>query len=258
MPGESRNGALPNQMRNGLDALNHKPKDLGSETTLASKYKEEMQQRRERELMARGNKERVDVVKLHREKKLHEFDARCRGWEERLETEVTKQHRTKEARTLLQVIREKKDEVESLRADWKYHRIQAEEARSSLLQRKKELNQNVECLKSYVEIVEQGLSPEVVHFRALLNAIKHLSLASSTGEIKCSISYAWEPDDGEKATIQAKLMKIQGDLKKAGIELAINTHIMNGDTNAGGYKESKRVLLVSYFIISLYQTTVIN
>lgn len=69
--------------------------------------------------------------------------------------------------------------MEVLRSHFNHKMAIAEEARAKLMASERELNKKVKLLESYLALVErQGLLPEAVHFRDLLNATKHL-IASS-------------------------------------------------------------------------------
>jgi len=85
---------------------------------------------------------------------------------------------------------------------------------------------------------------QAVHFRNLLKATKHLK---STKKVRCFISYAWQPRKEDNAALQAQLVKLKGDLMKAGIkgnrrELRIREQIevITSNSNAGYSQHGRR------------------
>jgi SEFIR domain len=109
-------------------------------------------------------------------------------------------------------------------------------------------------LEKYLAIVEQqGMLPGVVHYHNLLKAVKQINKRSGMKQIKCFISYAWQPDKQENAALQAKLVKLKGDLTSAGINVMLDIHSMEGDIDhymINGIQSSDKVLLVSVFSLT--------
>ena len=166
-----------------------------------------------------------------REKRLNEFEDQCKEWEKRLEVKETQSNGVKDSHHLLVSVRQAEEEVEKDRFDLNDKLAQAEEARSKLMTSEKVLKEKVECLQNYLNFVEQqGVLPEAVHYRKLLKAVKHIN-PPGVKRVKCFISYAWQPDKDDNAKLQAKLVKIKGDLEKAGIEVMLDIHNMEGGTS---------------------------
>ena len=166
-----------------------------------------------------------------REKRLNEFEDQCKEWEKRLEVKETQSNGVKDSQHLLVSVRQAEEEVEKDRFDLNDKLAQAEEARSKLMTSEKVLKEKVECLQNYLSFVEQqGVLPEAVHYRKLLKAVKHIN-PPGVKRVKCFISYAWQPDKDDNAKLQAKLVKIKGDLEKAGIEVMLDIHNMEGGTS---------------------------
>ena len=181
------------------------------------------------------------------ERKQAEFMERYKAWEKKLEVPEAKG--TKESSQMLVSVRDANSEVERDRFEYNDKTAKAEDARVRLTKSEEELQEKIERLNSYIVIVEQqGMQPEAAHFRELLKATKHLSSSLSRTKIKCFVSYAWQPEKRENATLQAKIVKIKSDLEKAGIEVMLDIHNMEGDIDRymmDGIQGSDRVLLIS-------------
>lgn len=126
-------------------------------------------------------------------------------------------------------------------------KMELEELKAKLVASEDKLKQRQLCFEGYIALVEQqGLLPESRPFHNLLKSTKH----GYTGKkMKCFISYAWNPDNVENAKLQAKLAKMKADLVKAGFEVLLDIHNMEGDIDKymlDGINQSDRVLLVSF------------
>ena len=98
-------------------------------------------------------------------------------------------------------------------------------------------------------VEDQGLLPGADGYQNLLGGVKELIGYNAVKHVKCFISYAWQPNVQENALLQAKLIKLKGDLTTAGVSVMLDTcDNMAGDIDhymVDGIKNSNKVLLVS-------------
>lgn len=201
-------------------------------------------------------KQRVQELDQREQNLAHsakEFEEKCQKWQQRIDSKETKSFSAnplnrQQSLRLLSSVKDANAEVEKDRLYLSEKLAKAEEARERLAASETMLKERVEVLQNFLSFVEhEGVLPETVHYNKLLKAIKHVTPASEK-KIKCFISYAWQPNQKDNANLQAKLIKLKGDLNKAGIEVMLDIHNLEGDINRymmDGIQESDRLLLIS-------------
>jgi hypothetical protein len=121
----------------------------------------------------------------------------------------------------------------------------AEEARAKLAESERLLQAKVACLESFLAIVEdQGLLTGAENYQNLLVGVKELIGYNAVKNVKCFISYTWQPNIQDNALLQAKLIKKKGYLTAAGMSVMLDIYNLVGYM-VDGIKNCNKVLLIS-------------